>query len=187
MFERLHFSHSSQDPVLHARRRQRNRYGVLLVFFVGTTSALLTAYLFVRGEVGIVQRRKTERAELLQGLQAIIDLNRDKEKAEALFPTLMKTLPTAVQVPTAVLPGLSGIAGRYALGAAFRVTGSHAGGPPGVDFEGRVNGSLKNLSGFLTEIESGTAIIQVSSLSLSRSGTGFQAVIVGTVYTRVAT
>jgi len=176
---------SKTDPLSVIKHRQRFR--AMWLSFLVILILLPLTFLFraVRDKLTSVRMKKVEVAGVLQNLNAIATLNIDKGKAEEALLSLERAAPTQVEIPAKVIPELRALAQSRGLTATLQVVGAHRDGPPGVDFEGSMVGSLHGLNDFFLALETDRTVIQLLNVEIHQSSkTSYRAIVQGVMYTR---
>lgn len=180
---------SDLDPVGLFRRRQFGKFAVFGAILLAAIGTLFALYFLVRREAGAVLRTRTERAQILAGLESIADLARNEKRASEVLARLIYALPTAFKVSTETTPRLYSLARVRQLQFEFKLGTARPleeEGLSAVDFSLKADGLLGNIIDFLSDLESEKTVIGVSKWEIRSMETlgKFQLELSGAVYAR---
>lgn len=142
---------------------------------------------FIKYQVSDIRSSRADRQWFIKSLNAIVELNNSQARADEIISKFENMLPTAVEVPTKVIPLLkneaqiNGLKIDVKLGS-FRQPENEE--PAGVDFSLRADGNLQNIINFWAGFEK-DKLVQAYQWDLLPAGTAdYQLSFSGKIYTR---
>jgi len=176
------------DPVTRFRAHVRRAVAVALVVAVGVGIILGTLWVSIRSAVSSIKTARADREWVIKTFAAIADLYSNRGRAEAATATLEGLLPSALDVPTKMIPEVQSVAQMHGVRvdlrlSTTRVASEYEPGSVGLSFT--ADGTLPNLVDFLKDIE-GRKLLKAEGWGLGVSGGGpmYQLTFSGAVYTR---
>ncbi|MBI2591782.1 MAG: hypothetical protein HYW34_03855, partial [Candidatus Brennerbacteria bacterium] len=124
-------------------------------------SFVIFLFFFVKYQVKDIRLSRADRQWLIKSLNGIVELNNNQAKADQMISEFEKMAPTAVEIPTKMIPQLKEDALAKGLKIDIRIGTLHQpenGEPAGVDFSLRADGDIKNLIDFFMGFENNRLI-----------------------------